>query len=111
MTTYVVEDPVTGDLTDMFSFREGSSTPQPIADVIAVIVTKSPAKQFIIDLLLCIKQQQFEIVGVFLGAVKKMCLVDDIFHAERDVVHNYHLYNYQYPDIDEGNVCLFGHYH
>ena len=64
VTTYVVEHPVTGDIADMFSFRDVSSTSQKlwIAQVTAVIVTKSPAKQLITDMLIIVKQQQFNAV-------------------------------------------------
>ena len=110
VTTYVVEDPVTGDITDMFSFRALSSTSQKlsVAQVTAVIVTKSPAKQLITDMLIIVKQQQFDTVGIFSDIVKRLQLDDLFLHT---TFISYHvLYNYKYGEVDVENFCVFGHF-
>ena len=99
VTTYVVEDPVTGDITDMFSFRITPSTSQKlsIAQVTAVIVTKSPAKQLITDMLIIVKQQQFDVVGIFSDIVKRLQL-DDLF-LDTNFISYHLLYNYKYGQL------------
>ena len=108
VTTYVVEDPVSGDITDLFSFRVASLSPQLIAEVTAVIVTKSPAKQLVTDMLIYIKQQQFNSVSISPCVVKRL-QIDDLFSGTNRVVY-YILYNYQYGEVDFDNFCVFGHY-
>ena len=78
ITAFVVEDsrPVSGEITDMFSFRLAALTPQLIAEVTAVIVTKSPAKQLITDLLVCLKWQKFNCSSFSLSVVEKLQLHD-----------------------------------
>ena len=108
--TYVVEDPVTGDITDMFSFRVVSSTSQkPLcAQVTAVIVTKSPAKQLITDMLIIVKQQQFDRVVISSDIVKRLQL-DDLFLGT-EVIYYHLLYNYKYGEVDVENFCTFVHF-
>ena len=55
--TYVVEDPVTGDITDVAGFRiERKLDGHELFVFITIIVpTKSPARQLLIDLLVCAK--------------------------------------------------------
>ena len=109
VTTYVVEDPVTGDITDMFSFKAVSPPSQELlfAQVTAVIVTKSPAKQLITDMLIIAKQQQFDVVGILSDVVKRLQL-DDLF-LETKVIYYRLLYNYKYGEVDVENFCTFGH--
>ena len=106
VTTYVVEDPVSGDITDMFSFRVVSLNPL-LAQVTAVIVTKSPAKQLITDMLIIVKQQQIDGVGIFSDIVKILQL-DDLF-LEKNTISYHLLYNYKYGEVDVENFCAFGH--
>ena len=92
----------------MFSFKAASSTSQLLlAHVTAVVVTKSPAKQ-ITDMLIIVKQQKFEVVGILSDIVKRLQL-DDLFLDTK--VKSYHLlYNYKYGEVDVENFCVFGHY-
>ena len=106
VTTFVVEDPVNGDITDMFSFRLISPAPRSIAEVSAVIVTKSPAKQFVTDILVCVKQQKFYSAEFPLNIVKTLQL-DDILCEVRQVTNYCLLYNYQYPEVDKDNFYTF----
>ena len=109
VTTYVVEDPVTGDITDMFSFMVAISSQQLLlAQVNAVIVTKSPAKQLITDMLIIVKQQQFEGVGILSNIVKRLQL-DDLF-VDAKFKSYLLLYNYKYGEVDVESFCAFGYY-
>ena len=106
--TYVVEDPVTGDITDMFGFRAVALTPQDplVAQVNAVIVTKSLAKQLITDMLIIVKQQQF--VGAIISSdIVERLQLDDVFSDTKAVSYGV-LYNYQYGEVDLNNFCAFG---
>ena len=110
VTTYVVEDPVTGDITGMFSFRVAVSRRKHFfAQVIAVIVTESPAKQLITDMLIIVKQQQFEFNRVTISSdIAKRLQLDDVF---LETVMTYRLlYNYQYGEVDAENFCVFGYF-
>ena len=105
ITTFVVEDPISGDITDMFSFRLTSLSPELVAEVTTVIVTRSPAKQFITDLLVCVKQQQFYAVSFSPDVVKKLQLYDIL--SKMELINYCLLYNYQHPEVDEDNFCIF----
>ena len=108
MTTYVVEDPVTGDITDMFSFRAVSATPQELfTQVTAVIVTKSPAKQLITDMLIIVKQQQFDKVAISSDIVKRLQLDNLLLYSKLRCYLI--LYNYKYGEVDVDNFCVFAH--
>ena len=106
VTTYVVEDPVTGDITDMFSFRLIASRPKLVAGVTAVIVTESPAKQLISDMLINAKQQQFSCVVISSDIFKKLQFDEFSFKTEKT---HCLFYNYQYGEVDVDNFCVFGH--
>ena len=58
VVTYIVEDPITHAITGLFGFLLYSKAGERAADVIAIIVTKSPARQLITDLLICAKQEK-----------------------------------------------------
>ena len=100
VTTYVVEDPVSGDITDMFSIKYFS----PLIRIVqAVITTKSPIRDIVIDLLLCLKQQ---------GVTEVLFGIPDIEKYMPAVEYNvescYYWYNYQHPEVNEEECCLFG---
>ena len=59
IVTYVVDDPITGDTTDMFSFQVpvADKTPPLTGNVLAIVNTKTPSLQLIVDLLLCAKEK------------------------------------------------------
>ena len=59
MSSYVVEDPVTTSITDLFGFRVNF---YKLFKVIGIISAKTPAKQLITGLLLCAKQEQADTV-------------------------------------------------
>ena len=113
VTTYVVEDPVTGDITDMFSFRLLTMDMLGIqgnhASVIALVITKSPAIQLIADLLLYAKLQNA--VSVMLPQCGLNQQLFTYFLKPSNVIGKRHciFYNYKYPEVDDDNHCLFGH--
>ena len=106
VTTYVVEEPNSGNITDMFSFQYLSNNAVIVA---ALVITSSP-KQLITDLLVCMKQQNVTTVTLcqcgfkdhlFTDFTKSSKLADEQFH--------WLFYNYKYPEVDNDNYCLFGH--
>ena len=98
VTTYVVEDPVSGNITDMFSFR----CVHLIIIVQAVITTKSPIKEIVKDLLLCLKQQ-----GVIYFAFSMPEIEKYMPAVESYETCCYYWYNYQHPEVNEDECCLF----
>jgi len=107
MTTYVVEDPISGNITDLFGFRFTDINGAVIksATVSAIVNTKTPTRQLITDLLLCAKQEQVDILGT-----QQYGLARNNF--ENLLVHEYeyeywHVYNYSYPEVDEESCCVF----
>jgi len=108
LVTYVVEDPITGSITDMFSFELFAlDMPESrMGNVNAIVNTKTPAKQLIVDLLLCVKQEQPLInqVRTYQFGLKREIL-EKIFVLMS--FENHSLYNYNYPEVDEENFVWF----
>ena len=112
MVTYVVEDPVNGNITDLFGFRlhtftDMNNTMMKSATVSAIVNTKSPTRQLITDLLLCAKQEEVDLLGT-----QQYGLASRNF--ENLLVHDYqyeywHIYNYSYPEVDEESCCVFSY--
>ena len=100
VTTYVVEDPVNGDITDMFSFRCLGSLSRKIQ---AVITTKSAVIEIVKDLLLCLKQQGVTEVVFTIPDIEKYMPV-----VESYIKSCFYWYNYQHPKVNEDECCLFG---
>ena len=99
--TYVVEDPISGDITDMFSVKYFDSSCRIVQ---AVITTKSPIRDIVNDLLVCFKQ---------LGVTHVMFPMVDIEKylpsvESYDEKYCYYWYNYQHPEVKENECCLFG---
>ena len=120
VVTYVVEDPITGNVTDMFSFRyitlKDEEPPKILGRVIAIVNTMTPAKQLITDLLLCAKQEQLLFISTKQYGLKKevfetFSVLPSHIPSDLPSYHNSHLYfyNYNYPEVDEDNVVVF-HY-
>ena len=103
--TYVVEDPTSGSLTDLFGIRLYSIDGDAVAHVIAIVVTESPAIQFVTDLLICAKQEKADRVctnqyGLPENVFKSLCM-------DGPQCEYLHMYNYTYPEVDERRCCLF----
>ena len=115
VTTYVVEEPNSGNITDMFSFRIGMfgslgyNLKGKAAEAIAIVVTKSSAKQLITDLLICVKQQKATVVTLPRFGLKEH-FFKDFLKVSKFVGQGHCLfYNYKYPEVDDDNHCIFGH--
>ena len=115
VTTYIVEEPNSGNITDMFSFRTGmfgslgSTLQTKVAEAIAIVVTKSPAKQLFTDLLICAQQQRAVTVTLPRFGLKEH-LFKDFLKPSKLVGQGHCLfYNYKYPEVDDDNHCIFGH--
>ena len=115
VTTYVVEEPNSGNITDMFSFRIGMfgslgyNFKGKVAGAIAIVVTKSSAKQLITDLLIYAKQQKAMMVTLPRFGLKEQFLKDFIKPSEFVGQGHCLFYNYKYPEVDDDNHCIFGH--
>ena len=105
VTTYVVEDPNSGSITDMhmFSFRTGSDS--ITAHVMGLIITKSSPdhEQLITDLLVYIKQQKATGVVLPRFGLNKHLLKNFDVSDER----HYLLYNYKYPQVGDDSYFLY----
>jgi len=66
MQAYVVEDPTTGNITDVIGFKieKGMNGSKLFAYVTILIATKTPPKHLIIDLLVRVKQTDVDILFV-----------------------------------------------
>ena len=103
--TYVVEEPNSGNITDIFSFTTSVVDKySEVAAVIALVITKSSPKQLITDLLVCMKQQNITFVTCQCGL--KEHLFTDFFKLTTFQLHRL-FYNYRYPEVGNGNYCLF----
>ena len=109
ITTYVVEEPNSGNVTDMFSFRTNVGDIK-IAAVNALAIIKSSPQQLITDMLVCIKQQNVNIVTISQYGLKEHLFTEyfKAFELSRKPAH-YLFYNYKYPEVDNDNYCLFSH--
>ena len=108
LTTYVVEEPNSGSITDMFSFVTFDFDSGKAANVAALMITKSSPKQLITDLLVCMKQQNVTFVSLFQYGLKKHLFTDFLKSSELTGQQlHWLLYNYRYPEVDNDNHCLF----
>ena len=112
LTTYVVEEPNSGNITDMFSAVTFDFKSSKAANVTALVITKSSPKQLITDLLVCMKQQNVTYVSLLQNGFKKH-LFTDFFKTSELTGEQAHwlFYNYRYPEVANDNHCLFGHVH
>ena len=122
IATYVVEEPNSGNITDLFSFQTrvfpARLGPDFISErtavVVALIITNSSPKQLITDLLVCcIKQHKATTVILPSRFGLKEHLFENflkLYHTEQfyDSVHCL-LYNYRYPEVNNDNHCIFLH--
>ena len=110
--SYVVEDPVNGNITDMFTFRlltfndvdyiQKFGKP---AEVCAIINTKSPTRQLITDILLCAKQEKVDMLSTRQFGLARCNFKNLLAHHS---IHEYwHLFNYSYPEVDDESCCVF----
>ena len=116
VATYVVEESNSGNITDMFSYRYdmfGSrlGNESIVAEVIAIVITRSSAEELIIDLLVCASKQKATMVTLPRFGLKQHLFRNFLkpsapgFHGPGHCL----FYNYKYPEVDDNNHCLFGH--
>ena len=115
MTTYVVEETSSGNITDMFSFKTYKYTSENITEVVAMVITSSSAKEIITDLVVCTQQENATIVILPRFGLKEDLFIDFLqghsLSATELCIQNhgcYLFYNYKYPEVDDENHCLFG---
>ena len=111
VVTYVVEDSITGNITDMFSFQipVGDKTP---SNVLAIVYTKTPSLGLVVDLLLCAKQHglseiftyQFGLLG---GIFDQIFVNNEYISMLRYFWSSLYLYNYSYPEVYQNKFVLF----
>ena len=107
MQAYVVEDPVTGDITDLAGFKleQGMDGQYMFAYTTILVAIKSPARQLLTDLLVCAKQAKVDIFHTFRFGLER-----EVFEGLLNVKSTncyWHLINYQYDEVDESEYCLF----
>ena len=68
-----------------------------------LVAVKSPARQLLIDLLVCAKQAKADVLST-----SQYGLTNDVFeYLTMTSIWHCHLLNYQYNEVDESQVCLF----
>ena len=104
MHTYVVEDPVTGEITDVagFSLEQTMDGLKLFAASKILVAVKSPARQLLIDLMVCAKQAKADHFYTFQNG-----LTSDVFeYLTMASIRYCHLVNYQCNEVDESQVCF-----
>ena len=106
---YVVEDPVTGNITDVAGFKfkrvVGHSTLIVLVNVL--VAMKSPARQLLIDLLVCARQAKADYFFTCEFGLPRH-VFENLLTIGIQLRH-LNLLNYQYDEVDENQVCLFCH--
>ena len=107
MQAYVVEDPVTGDITDVAGFKleRGMDGHNLFAYITILVAMKSPPRQLLIDLLVCAKQAKVDILYTSRFGLEKK-VFDDLLTIQSTICY-WHFINYQYDEVDESKFCLF----
>ena len=68
---------------------------------------KTPAEQLITDMLECVRKEGAEVVATRQFGLNKMYF-DKLFLKSEHYMYIHHI-NYNYPEVDEENICLFHH--
>ena len=105
MQTYVVEDPVTHDITDVVGYKlDKSKDSITVAFCTILIAAKSPPRQLLIDILVCARQAMADMFNTLQFGLGRD-VFENLFNYGKRV--HWHLLNYQYNEINENQVCLF----
>ena len=110
--TYVVENEI-NNITDLVSFRlQPNSSSHMFAKSITVVSTKSPVKQLIMDVLVCVKETCAEVFGCYpKGLIIPQCNIEpDVlsslsFQYTGDHLISY-IYNYRYYEVPDAKFWL-----
>ena len=107
MQAFVVEDPVTGDITDVAGFKleRGMDGRKTFAYITILAPMKSPPRQLLIDLLVCAKEAKADILYTFRFGLNKE-VFEDLLTVKSTSCY-WHFVNYQYDEVDESEYCLF----
>lgn len=107
MQAFVIEDPVTGDITDVAGFKleRGMIGHIIFAYVTILVAMKSPPRQLLIDLLVCAKESKVDILYTFQFGLPKEVFENTL--TTETTSWQWHLINYQYNEVDENQFCLF----
>ena len=66
---------------------------------------KSPARQLLIDLLVCAKQAKVDILYTFRFGIEREAFAG-LLNIKSTICY-WHFINYQYGEVDESEYCLF----
>ena len=107
MRAYVVEDPVTGNITDVIGFKleKGMDGKKLFAYITILVSTRSLVKCLLTDILACAKQADVDILRTCQFGLEK-----DVFEELQMTKIRagcFYLLNYQYPEVYETQCCLF----
>ena len=110
ISTYVVEDKKSGEITDMVGFRvEILNNTSICAYITAIISTKTPVILLLGDLLICAKQTKATILQTLQFGLKDEVFQDFVFY--RCPYYRYwYCYNFSYPEVPESQVNVFSYY-
>ena len=96
--TYVVEDK-SDIISDLVSYSLFNLLPQTHACINAVVSTKSPVEQLIIDALVCTKENSSSNVSIYQYNIESDILASLSFQPSQN--YTIHFYNYRYPEISQ----------
>ena len=104
---YVVEDPVTGDITNVAGFKLERTLDghELFAFTTILVPRKSTASQLLIDLLVCAKRAKADSFDTFQFGFTKEVFEGVFYLQPRKWFLN--LLNYQFDEVDESQICLF----
>ena len=109
ISTYVVEDRKSGNITDMIGYRvEILNDTLTCAHITTVISTKTPVRQLLVDLLLCVKQTKAKIVQTLQFGLKEEVFTGLFYRCP--YYRYWYPYNFSYPEVSESQVYVFGFY-
>jgi glycylpeptide N-tetradecanoyltransferase len=111
--SYVVEDPQTKAITDFGSFYLLPSTiinhPEHkllnAAYLYFYVVTKTPLQSLIQDLLICAKQNNFDVFNC-LDIMENLTFIEHLKFGQGDGNLYYYLYNFKMPDLQPKHIGL-----
>ena len=109
MQAFVVEDPVTGDITDVAGFKleRDMFGRYTFAFITILVPMKSPPRQILIDLLVCAKEAKADLLFTFQFGLAKEKFKNILMITETTATCHCYLINYRYNEVDEDQVCLF----
>ena len=109
ISTYVVEDRKSGNITDIIGYRvEKLNDIYTTAHITAVISTKTPVRQLLIDLLICAKQTKASTIQTIQFGLKEETFIGLFYRCP--YYRYWYPYNFSYPEVSESQVYVYGFY-